>query len=129
MEDDGLAELYGALMQTAPGGFSRENLPSFMSALGDARNEGRHAALLKQLGWLYNALCVEQADALKLLMRKQGQGSVGLLLAQFAAVSSPSKTGSARYSDIRLLSDCVQCDVRGSIKVGTHPMTLLGSYP
>lgn len=56
----------------------------------------------------------------ELLKRTDAQGSAGLMLAQHAANSSAYFVPSAlQYKDLELPAGVVQCDVQGSIQVGS----------
>lgn len=92
----------------------------------DAEGNGtQHVPVVKRLSWAVRIFEAQIGSKVhlateQLLKRTDPQGSAGLMPAQHAASPSAYFVPSAmQYKDLKLPGGAVQCDVQGSIQVGS----------
>ncbi len=92
-------------------------LKEFMGRLSKSQKKQRHTHLLKLLNLLIRALS-PGADAVSVLLENlNNSGSLGIAMAQLAAMTPPYVPQLTKYMHIPIPCTHIQCDVRGSITV------------
>ncbi len=117
--DEALTELANSLQShlwlDAAGQLDMQALGQWVGALGD-----KHSNLRNVVGAVLAVIRAGSLDKLQALDQRNPDGSVGIVLAQFAAAEEQyCKPGLRKYEHLELPSWSVQCDVQGNIMVGT----------